>query len=113
MLDFVAWPACREFAVSVPAMGERMEWLMDMSISITCDWPFSQDDAFERDEETGMLHMCEVAKVRDGNGIGKSQRTKHSLTVPEHLSRSIELVASAVFQSLREQRGFVCTNQDG
>jgi hypothetical protein len=63
ILDFLAWPAFREYVVSVPAMGERMEWIIDMSISITCDWPFSDDNAFQRDEQTGLLDLCPIAKV--------------------------------------------------
>jgi hypothetical protein len=26
-LDFIPWPAFREFAVQIPAMQERMEWV--------------------------------------------------------------------------------------
>lgn len=64
MLDFINWPAFREFAVQLPAMQERMEWMMDMSICIECDWSFPNNDAFQKDEETGMLDLCPVAMVR-------------------------------------------------
>jgi hypothetical protein len=63
MLDFVVWPAFCEFVVSVPATGEKMEWIIHMSISIRCDWPFSDNDAFQRDKHTGLLGLCPVAKV--------------------------------------------------
>ncbi|KAF2027123.1 hypothetical protein EK21DRAFT_72682 [Setomelanomma holmii] len=63
MLDFIAWPAFREFAVQVPRMQERMDWMMDMSLTINCDWSFRNDEAFRRDEETGLLDLCLVAKT--------------------------------------------------
>jgi hypothetical protein len=63
MLDFVAWPAFREFVVSVPAMSEKMEWIIDMSISIRSDWHSSDNDTFQRDEQTGFLDLCPAAKV--------------------------------------------------
>ncbi|KAH7069644.1 hypothetical protein BKA63DRAFT_579756 [Paraphoma chrysanthemicola] len=63
MLDFIAWPAFREFAVQVPRMQERMDWMMDMSLTIQCDWSFANDEAFQRDDETGLLDLCVLAKT--------------------------------------------------
>lgn len=63
MLDLIIWPAFREYAVQLPEMQERMEWLMDMSNTIHCDWYLSGDEAFRRDEQTGLLDLCDLAKV--------------------------------------------------
>lgn len=67
ILDFVIWPAFRELAVQIPAMQERMEWLMDMSNTVRCDWSFSTKEALSRNEETGHVDLCPMAKgcVRD------------------------------------------------
>ncbi|KAF1912013.1 hypothetical protein BDU57DRAFT_542619 [Ampelomyces quisqualis] len=67
MLDTIIWPAFREYAVQIPEMQERMEWLMDMSNTIRCDWYHSNDEALERNKETGLLDLCDLAKtsVRD------------------------------------------------
>jgi len=62
-VDFVAWPAFRELVVQIPTMQERMEWLMDMSQTLHCDWSFPTEEALSRDEETGLLDLCSVAKV--------------------------------------------------
>lgn len=63
MLDFVIWPAFREFGVEIPELQERMEWMMDMSNNIRCDWYFEKDEAFKKDEDTGLLDLCDLAKV--------------------------------------------------
>ncbi|EDU49748.1 DUF3425 multi-domain protein [Pyrenophora tritici-repentis] len=62
IVDFIVWPAFRELAVQIPAMQERMEWLMDMSINIQCDWSFSTGEALVANEETGQLDLCDKAK---------------------------------------------------
>ncbi|KAH8711893.1 hypothetical protein GQ44DRAFT_730955 [Phaeosphaeriaceae sp. PMI808] len=67
MLDFVHWPAFREFAVQIPEMQERMEWLIDMSINLRCDWYFESDEAFKRSDETGLLDLCDLAKASIGD----------------------------------------------
>lgn len=64
MIDFVPWPAFRELAVQIPAMQERMEWLMDMSNTLRCDWSLPTEKAFRRVDETGLLDLCPLAKVR-------------------------------------------------
>ena len=64
MLDFIPWPAFRELAVQIPAMQERMEWLMDMSNNLRCDWSFPTQEAFKNVDETGLLDLCDLAKVR-------------------------------------------------
>lgn len=64
VVDFVAWPAFRELAVQIPTMQERMEWLMDMTQSIHCDWSFTAEEALSKDEETGNVRLCPVAKVK-------------------------------------------------
>jgi hypothetical protein len=63
MLDYVPWPAFRELAVQIPAMQERMEWLMDMSNTLRCDWSFPIGDPIRRAEETGLTDLCPSAKV--------------------------------------------------
>jgi hypothetical protein len=45
-------------------MQERMEWLIDLSINLRCDWSFSTGEALRRDEGTSILELCDVAKVR-------------------------------------------------
>ncbi|KAF2998524.1 hypothetical protein E8E13_004587 [Curvularia kusanoi] len=62
MLDYIPWPAFRELAVQIPAMQERMEWLLDMSNTMSCDWPFSTQDPLQRDEETGLFDVCASGK---------------------------------------------------
>jgi hypothetical protein len=63
VLDFVPWPAFREYAVQILEMQERMGWLLDMSSNIRCDWYFELEECFRRDDETGMLDLCDLAKV--------------------------------------------------
>jgi hypothetical protein len=62
IVDFVIWPAFRELAVQIPAMQERMEWLMDMSNNLQCDWWLSPDEALCKHEETGQVDLCPAAK---------------------------------------------------
>jgi hypothetical protein len=64
MLDFIPWPAFRELAVQIPAIQERMEWLIDMCNTLRCDWPFAAEEAFRTTEDIGLLDLCDVAKVR-------------------------------------------------
>lgn len=63
MLDLILWPAFREYAVQIPEMQERMGWLMDMSNTIRCDWYLPDDEALQRNEETGLLDLTDRAKV--------------------------------------------------
>lgn len=63
MLDYVPWPAFRELAVQIPAMQERMEWLMDMSNTLRCDWSFPNGEPLHRAEDTGLTDLCLSAKV--------------------------------------------------
>ena len=62
-LDYIPWPAFRELAVQIPAMQQRMEWLIDMSNTMCCDWSSTQEP-LQRDEETGLIDVCASAKVR-------------------------------------------------
>ncbi|KAH9876439.1 hypothetical protein J1614_003570 [Plenodomus biglobosus] len=62
IVDFVAWPAFRELVVQIPTMQERMEWLMDMCLTVQCDWSFSTKEALARNEETGLSDLCPAAK---------------------------------------------------
>ena len=68
IVDFVVWPAFRELTVQIRTMQERMEWLMNMSKTVQCDWSFLTDEALVKDEETGLLDLCPVAKVRFSYG---------------------------------------------
>ncbi|KAH4855471.1 hypothetical protein HBH75_086550 [Parastagonospora nodorum] len=63
ILDYVIWPAFREFAVQIPQMHEHMEYMMDMCINISCDWRFGHEEALCRNETTGMLDLCDMAKT--------------------------------------------------
>lgn len=63
IIDFVVWPAFREFAVKIPSMQEGMEWLMDMSNTIQCDWAFTVKEAMLRDDQTGLTDLCPAAKM--------------------------------------------------
>ncbi|KAI8931522.1 hypothetical protein NX059_011181 [Plenodomus lindquistii] len=67
IVDFVPWPAFRELVVQIPTMQERMEWLMDMSLTTRCDWQFPTKEALAKDEETGLWDLCPMAKetIRD------------------------------------------------
>jgi hypothetical protein len=62
-LDFVLWPAFREYAVQILEMQERMEWMLDMCNNLRCDWYFESQESFKTDEETGLLDLCDLAKV--------------------------------------------------
>ena len=64
MLDYIPWPAFRELAVQIPAMQERMEWLLDMSNTLRCDWAFPRGEPIQKINETGFLDLCDTAKVR-------------------------------------------------
>jgi hypothetical protein len=63
ILDFILWPAFREYAVEMLEMQEHMEYMMDMSNNLLCDWYLEKADAFQRVEETGMLDLSDMAKV--------------------------------------------------
>lgn len=63
MLDFIPWPAFRELAVQIPAMQERMEWLMDMSNTVRCDWSFPTQEPLQKNEESGLIDVCISGKV--------------------------------------------------
>jgi hypothetical protein len=64
ILDFILWPAFREFTVEILEMQEHMEYMMDMSNSLRCDWYFAKMEALKNVEETGMIDLCDLAKVR-------------------------------------------------
>jgi hypothetical protein len=85
-LDFVLWPAFREYAVQILEMQERMGWLLDMSSNVHCDWYFATEKCFQRDDETGMLDLCDSAKVSsslfapcdmDGNRLHLADDIRH------------------------------------
>lgn len=63
ILDYVIWPAFREFAVQIPQMHEHMAYMMDISTNISCEWRFGHEEALCRNANTGMLDLCEMAKV--------------------------------------------------
>lgn len=63
ILDFIIWPAFREFVVEIPEMHERMEYLLDMSHTIQCDWFFATEEALLKDDETGMFDLSDLAKT--------------------------------------------------
>ncbi|KAI8713027.1 Zn(2)-C6 fungal-type domain-containing protein [Fusarium sp. LHS14.1] len=62
MVDFAIWPAFRELVVQLPSMQEHMEWLIDLSNSIQCEWPYELDQALYKDEATGNIDLVDLAK---------------------------------------------------
>lgn len=63
ILDYVIWPAFREYVVEIPEMHEHMEYMLDMANTIRCDWFLASEEALVKVDETGMLDLCELAKV--------------------------------------------------
>jgi len=63
MLDFIIWPKLREFAISTPPMQEKMDWLMDLSTHIKCQWPFALEEAIYKHQETGHDALTDRAQV--------------------------------------------------
>jgi hypothetical protein len=49
--------------VQILEMQERMEWMLDMCNNLRCDWYFESQESFKTDEETGLLDLCDLAKV--------------------------------------------------
>jgi hypothetical protein len=68
ILDYIAWPAFREYAVQIPSMQHGMMWLMDMSLTLRCDWQSITDLALCQNEETELWDLCHAAKVRGNKG---------------------------------------------
>ncbi|KAL2671325.1 hypothetical protein Neosp_013907 [[Neocosmospora] mangrovei] len=64
MVDFAIWPAFRELVVQLPSMQEHMEWLIDLSNSIHCGWPYELDQALYKDKATGSIDLVDLAKAR-------------------------------------------------
>ncbi|UPL02491.1 hypothetical protein LCI18_013425 [Fusarium solani-melongenae] len=62
MVDFVIWPGFRELVVQLPSMQEHMEWLIDLSNSIQCEWPYELDQALYKDEASGNIDLVDLAK---------------------------------------------------
>jgi hypothetical protein len=82
MVDYVPWPAFRELTVQIPAMQERMEWLLDMSNTLRCDWSFAAEEAFLNTNEANFLDLCDLAKVRLQSSSTKCTRiTFSTLTI--------------------------------
>lgn len=63
ILDYVIWPAFREYVVEIPEMHEHMEYMLDMANTIRCDWFLASEEALVKVDETGMLDLCELAKA--------------------------------------------------
>jgi hypothetical protein len=62
IIDFIIWPAFRELVVQIPAMQERMGWMMDLSLNLQCDWSFATSEALYTNEETGQVDLCDAAR---------------------------------------------------
>ncbi|KAI8654745.1 Zn(2)-C6 fungal-type domain-containing protein [Fusarium keratoplasticum] len=62
MVDFAIWPDFRELVVQLPSMQEHMEWLIDLSNSIQCEWPYELDQALCKDEASGNIDLVDLAK---------------------------------------------------
>jgi hypothetical protein len=77
MVDFAEWPVFREYVVQIPAMQERMQWMMDMCNHLRCDWCFFDEEALCKDEETGQTDLCDLAKVRLLHSSTSAKRTQH------------------------------------
>jgi hypothetical protein len=67
LVDFIVWPAFRELVVQIPAMQERMNWLLEMNLHVQCEWGFTAGEALKKDEDTGRVDLTDEAKetVRD------------------------------------------------
>lgn len=63
VLDFIPWPAFRELAVQLPAMQERMVWLITMMTTIRCDWWHTPEEALFQHNETGLVDLSPLGKV--------------------------------------------------
>ena len=63
ILDFIPWPAFRELAVQLPAMQERMMWLINMMTTIRCDWSHTTEESLCQNKETGLVDLCSLGKV--------------------------------------------------
>lgn len=119
MLDYIPWPAFRELAVQIPDMQEHMEWLLDMSNTICCEWSFPDQEPFHKNKETDSLDLCETGKVcrrhkqsrasviivhRDSQNLVamflSHSETSNANRFPEFHARPIELVGRTVIQRL-------------
>ncbi|KAJ8115371.1 hypothetical protein OPT61_g2966 [Boeremia exigua] len=63
IVDYVPWPAFRELAVQIPAMQERMGWLMEMIETLHCDSSLPDQEPCQKNEETKFLDLCESGKA--------------------------------------------------
>lgn len=52
VVDFVFWPALREYVVQFPLLQVGMSWLLDMTNTLKCDWEGTTEDALERKDGT-------------------------------------------------------------
>ena len=98
-LDYIPWPAFRELAVQIPAMQQRMEWLIDMSNTMCCDWSSAAQEPLQRDEETGLIDVCVSAKVRVKLNCVRGRRDAHRdsrdpITIPPHAQKKWLLTTS-------------------
>jgi hypothetical protein len=64
LVDFLIWPALREHVIRVPSMQVNLEWLMDMSLTASCDWEGTAEKALCRNAITGDFDLTDAAKVR-------------------------------------------------
>ncbi|KAK0667817.1 hypothetical protein QBC41DRAFT_132651 [Cercophora samala] len=62
ILDFIVWPALRDYVVQFPSLQVGMEWLVVLTDTITCEWSGTTDEALCRDEMTGATDLTPVAK---------------------------------------------------
>ncbi|KAK5651250.1 hypothetical protein OQA88_12658 [Cercophora sp. LCS_1] len=60
VVDFVLWPALREYVVQFPLLQVGMSWLLDMTNTLMCHWPGTTEDALVRNE--GVVELTEDAK---------------------------------------------------
>ncbi|KAK4199183.1 hypothetical protein QBC40DRAFT_282353 [Triangularia verruculosa] len=62
ILDFLIWPALRDYVVQFPSLHVGMDWLVVLCDTITCAWPGTVGEALCRDEITGITDLTPVAK---------------------------------------------------
>ncbi|KAK4641185.1 hypothetical protein QC761_610110 [Podospora bellae-mahoneyi] len=62
ILDFVIWPALREYVVQFPSFHVGMDWLVVLFDTITCAWPGTVEEALCQDQLTGATDLTPEAK---------------------------------------------------
>ena len=65
--DFLAWPRLREAIIGREEMQRNSEWLIELGMSLSCNWDRSIEEALYRDGESGVLALNPSAIEHVGN----------------------------------------------